>query len=52
MEQLYNSLGLTDKDLFDNLRAYMQSAINTWREVDVTAKLPELTKELGRYFRT
>lgn len=47
LEQLYNSLGLNDKDLFDNLRAYMQSAIHTWREVNVTATLPELTKELG-----
>jgi len=50
LEHLYNSLGLTDKDLFDNLRAYLQGAINTWREVDVTAKLPELTKELGLIF--
>lgn len=47
LEHLYNSLGLTDKDLFDNLRAYLQSAINTWRELDVKSKLPELAKELG-----
>jgi hypothetical protein len=47
LKHLYDALRLTDKDLFDNLSAYMQKSIDTWRKDDVTAKLPELTKELG-----
>lgn len=50
LEKFYNSLVLTDKDLFDNLRNYLQSAINTWREDEVKAKLPDLVKELGVIF--
>ena len=47
MESLCWSIDLTDKGLFDNLRIYMQTAINTWREDEVKLKLAELEKELS-----
>ena len=47
LETLYNSLGLTAKELFDNIRDKMQDEINTWREDEVKAILPDLVNELS-----
>jgi hypothetical protein len=47
LENLYVQLNLTDKDLFDNIRNYLQSALHTWKEDEVRAKLPEMAQELN-----
>ena len=47
LEALGSSLVLTDNDLFDIIRSYLQTAINTWREDAVKEKLSELVKELS-----
>ncbi|GHV32100.1 hypothetical protein FACS18949_02070 [Clostridia bacterium] len=44
---LCENLSLTDKDLFDALRAYLQDTISVWREDQVAEKLPELVKEFS-----
>lgn len=46
LDELCTTLDLTDKDLFDALRVYLQDAISAWREEQVTEKLGELAKEL------
>ncbi len=46
IEKLCEKLNYTDKDLFDALRRYLQDAISTWREEQVSSKLAELAEEL------
>lgn len=46
IETLCGHLNYTDKDLFDALRGYLQDAISTWREEQVSSKLAELADEL------
>ena len=46
IENLSQSLDLTDKDIFDALRIYLQDSIAAWREEQVSEKLAELAKEL------
>lgn len=46
IETLCGHLNYTDKDLFDALRGYLQDAISTWREEQVSSKLAELEEEL------
>jgi predicted house-cleaning noncanonical NTP pyrophosphatase (MazG superfamily) len=47
IKTLYESLVLTDKDLFDSINRYLQCAISTWLESQVMEKLPELANELS-----
>lgn len=44
---LCGNLHYTDKDLFDALRGYLQDAIFTWQEEQVSSKLVELEEELN-----
>lgn len=46
IEDLSHFLDLTDKDIFDALRIYLQDSIYAWREKQVEEKLPELAREL------
>ena len=46
IKTLSGDLNYTDKDLFDALRGYLQDAISTWREEQVSSKLDELEEEL------
>ena len=46
IEALSRLLDLTDKDIFDALRIYLQDSISAWREEQVKAKLVELAQEL------
>lgn len=46
IEELYHLLDLTDKDIFDALRIYLQDSISAWREDQVMEKLAELAQEL------
>lgn len=45
IEDLSQNLDLTDKDIFDALRNYLQDSISAWREEQVTEKLVELVQE-------
>lgn len=45
IEGLSQSLDLTDKDIFDSLRVYLQDSISAWREEQVSEKLTELAQE-------
>ena len=45
IENLSKSLDLTDKDIFDALRIYLQDSISAWREEQVAEKLTELAQE-------
>lgn len=45
IENLSQSLYLTDKDIFDALRIYLQDSISAWREEQVSEKLVELAQE-------
>lgn len=47
IEGLSQSLDLTDKDIFDALRIYLQDSISVWREEQVSEKLVELAQELN-----
>lgn len=47
IEKLSKSLELTDKDIFDALRIYLQDSISAWREEQVIEKLKELAEELN-----
>jgi hypothetical protein len=46
IEELCRLLDLTDKDIFDALRIYLQDSISAWREEQVAEKLVELAQEL------
>ena len=46
IEGLSQDLDLTDKDIFDALRNYLQDSISAWREEQVSEKLVELVQEL------
>jgi predicted MPP superfamily phosphohydrolase len=46
LKDLCAVLDLTDKDLFDALRSYLQDSISAWREEQVIEKLGELVREL------
>lgn len=45
IESLSQNLDLTDKDIFDALRNYLQDSISAWREEQVSEKLVELAQE-------
>lgn len=45
LEVLCTSIDITDKDIFDSLRMYMQDSIVAWREEHVAEKLKELVHE-------
>jgi len=45
IETLSKSLDLTDKDIYDALRNYLQDSISAWREEQVAEKLTELAQE-------
>jgi len=45
IEGLSQNLDLTDKDIFDALRNYLQDSISAWREEQVSEKLVELAQE-------
>ena len=47
IDTLCGQLNYTDKDLFDALRRYLQEAISTWHEEQVSSKLAELAEELN-----
>lgn len=47
IETLSQRLDLTDKDIFDALRIYLQDSISAWREEQVTEKLGELAQEFS-----
>jgi hypothetical protein len=47
VQLLCEQLSYTDKDLFDALRGYMQDAISTWREEQVSSELVALAEELS-----
>jgi len=46
LQSLHATLGLSDKDLIDNIRNYLQIAVNTWREGQVKDELVKLSTEL------
>ena len=46
IEALSQRLDLTDKDIFDGLRMYLQDSISEWREEQVEEKGRELAQEL------
>lgn len=46
IEELSKLLDLTDKDIFDALRIYLQDSISAWCEEQVAEKLVELAQEL------
>ena len=46
IEELSRLLDLTDKDIFDALRDYLQDSICAWQEGQVSEKLAELAQEL------
>lgn len=46
LESLSQNLDLTDRDIFDALRIYLQDNISAWREDQVSDKLTELVQEL------
>lgn len=45
IESLSRDLDLTDKDILDALRIYLQDSISAWREEQVSEKLTELAVE-------
>ena len=47
LEAIYAGLNLTDRDVFDALKVYLQDSLPTWQEAQVSEKLPVLVQELS-----